>query len=455
MRRAAVTVSIKGHDVTLDLMPYLVSLTYTDKADEELDDLRIVLEDREGIWQGDWLPQTGDVIEASILTENWREIGAVEELPCGKFEVDEMELESSAEGGDTVTVKAVPAAVKSSLMLQKKTRSWEKTPITTVIADIAGAAGLDTLYRGPELVYERVEQRQESDLEFMQRITKEQGLRLAVKSDRVVVYAGQTADQLEPIAIRRASEADPGEGLDFQSFRAKRTTEGIYTQCVVGYTKAADSETIETQYEPNIPPTTGRVLYINKRIENQAQAERMAKAELRDKNRKEQTASLSGMGDTRFRAGTVLDIQGWGRFDSKYVIAQATHTFSADGGYTTSLELEKALDYDEPDMNCISAKTMAISERRWLSLLAMLAGENYIEVVCARESVGRKTVTSVSSVRLTLRGLEYLQEKPTMKRAEAIEKKASGKIIRKPDSPPPAARTGYQKMGAAAGTHIY
>lgn len=111
------------------------------------------------------------------------------------------------------------------------------------------------------------------------------------------------------------------------------------------YTKAADSETIETQYEPNIPPTTGRVLYINKRIENQAQAERMAKAELRDKNRKEQTGSLSGMGDTRFRAGTVLDIQGWGRFDSKYVIAQATHTFSADGGYTTSLELEKALEY--------------------------------------------------------------------------------------------------------------
>ena len=54
MRRAAVTVSIKGHDVTLDLMPYLVSLTYTDKADEELDDLQIVLEDREGIWQGDW-----------------------------------------------------------------------------------------------------------------------------------------------------------------------------------------------------------------------------------------------------------------------------------------------------------------------------------------------------------------------------------------------------------------
>lgn len=345
MRRASVTVSIRGHDVTLDLMPYLVSLTYTDKADEELDDLQLVLEDREGLWQGDWLPQAGDIIEAGILTENWREIGAVEELPCGRFEVDEMELESGADGGDVVTVKAVPAVVKSSLMLQKKTRAWEKTPITTVIADIAGAAGLDMLYRGPELVYERVEQRQESDLEFMQRITKEQGLRLAIKSDRVVVYAGQTADRLEPLPVRRASGAEAGEGPDFQSFRAKRTTAGIYTQCVVGYTKSTDSETIQNSYEPEIPPTTGRVLYINKRIENQAQAERMAKAELRDKNRKEQTASLSGMGDTRYRAGVVLDVRGWGRFDSNYVIAQAAHTVTADGGYTSSLELEKALDY--------------------------------------------------------------------------------------------------------------
>lgn len=340
MRRAAVTISIKGHDVTFDLMPYLISLSYTDKADEELDDLQIVLEDREGLWQGDWLPQAGDVIEASIWTENWREIGAVEELPCGKFEIDEMELNSGVEG-DTVTIKAVPAAVKSSLMSQKKTRSWEKTPITTVIADIAGAAGLDTLYRGPELVYERVEQRQESDLEFMQRITNEQGLKLAVKSDRVVVYAGQAADQLEPIQLRRLQPGDP----DFREFSAKRTTEGIYTQCVVGYTKAADTETIENKYEPQIPPTTGKVLYINKRIENQAQAERMAKAALRDKNRKEQTGSLSGMGDTRFRAGVVLDMQGWGKFDSKYVIAQATHTYAVEGGYTSSVELEKALDY--------------------------------------------------------------------------------------------------------------
>ena len=37
----------------------------------------------------------------------------------------------------------------------------------------------------------------------------------------------------------------------------------------------------------------------------------------------------------------MLDIQGWGRFDSKYVIAQAMHVFRLTAVMPTSLELEK------------------------------------------------------------------------------------------------------------------
>lgn len=343
MRRANIRISIKGKDVTLDLAPHLLSLTFTEKADEELDDLQLVIEDRDRLWQGDWLPAAGDVIEAAIVARNWRGEG-VEELPCGRFEIDEMEL-SSGMSGDVVTIKAVPAVVKSSLMLQRKSRAWENVRLTTVIADIAGSAGLDVLYHGPEIVCARIEQRQESDLAFLQRVTKEQGMRMVIKSDRLVVYAGQMADRLEPLKIVRTASPEAQNEWDFAEFTAKRTTAGIYTQCVVGYTKSTDSETIQNSYEPEIPPTTGRVLYINKRIENPAQAERVARAELRDKNREEQTGSMSGIGDVRLRAGVVLDVLGWGGFDSKYVIAQATHSVDKSGGYTTSVELEKALDY--------------------------------------------------------------------------------------------------------------
>ena len=55
MRRATVEISIEGTDVSMDISPHLLSLTYTDKADDELDDFQFTLEDRERIWQGDWL----------------------------------------------------------------------------------------------------------------------------------------------------------------------------------------------------------------------------------------------------------------------------------------------------------------------------------------------------------------------------------------------------------------
>ena len=131
MRRASVEISIQGKDVSMDLWPHLLSLSYVDKADDELDDLQLTLEDREGLWQGDWLPKHGDIISVTIVANDFRAPGE-EELDCGEFEVDELTLETSRDGGDVVTIKGVPAAVKSSLMLQKKTRAWADVPLSTV-----------------------------------------------------------------------------------------------------------------------------------------------------------------------------------------------------------------------------------------------------------------------------------------------------------------------------------
>ena len=337
MRRAWAEVSIRGKDVSMDLRPHLLSLSWTDKADDELDDLQLTLEDREGLWQGDWLPRHGEQLAVRLLAENFRG-HCLEELDCGEFEVDELTLESSRDGGDVVTVKAVPAAARSSLLLQRKTRAWADAPLSTVVADVVGPAGLDLLYKAPEIVYGRVEQRQEADLAFLQRICKEQGLRVALKKKLCVVYSGQSADRLEPLELRR------GE-LETESLSFRRTLDGIYTQCVVGYTDAASSATTAKSFQPELPPTTGKVLTINKRIEHPAQAERVAKAELRAKNCREMTGSFECMGDTRLRAGTVLRLTGWGGFDTDYMVQQATHSLSRDGGYRTGVELVRALEY--------------------------------------------------------------------------------------------------------------
>lgn len=337
MRKARASISIQGKDVSMDIAPHLLSLTYTDKADDELDDLQFTLEDRDRLWQGDWLPKHGDTVAVKIFAENFRS-ESLEELDCGEFEVDELTLDCGFDTGDVVSVKAVPACAKSSLMLQRKTRAWADAALSALAADVVGPAGLDLLYKAPEIVFARVEQRQESDLAFLQRVTKEQGLRVCLKSRRCIIYSGQTADALEPLALTRKS-------LDLSRASFKRTLDGIYTQCVVGYTDADNSETMRKDFQPDEAPATGKVLTINKRIEHPEQAERVAKAELRAKNCREMTGSMEGMGDCRMIAGTVLSLSGWGHFDSDYVISQATHSVSRGNGYRTSVELVKALDY--------------------------------------------------------------------------------------------------------------
>lgn len=62
-RRASVQLNFAGSDITKNITPYLLSMSYTDNEEDEADDLQITLQDREGIWQEKWLK---DAVEASL-----------------------------------------------------------------------------------------------------------------------------------------------------------------------------------------------------------------------------------------------------------------------------------------------------------------------------------------------------------------------------------------------------
>ena len=84
--------------------------------------------------------------------------------------------------------------------------------------------------------------------------------------------------------------------------------------------------------------------------------------------------------------------------------------------------LEKALDYDEPDMECISAKTLKLTDQRWVAVMEMLSEEGYIKGFSVQRTADGSIVISSSAPRITLKGLEYLQENSLMKKAAAIAK---------------------------------
>ena len=84
--------------------------------------------------------------------------------------------------------------------------------------------------------------------------------------------------------------------------------------------------------------------------------------------------------------------------------------------------LEKALDYDEPNMDCISAKALKLSDQRWVALMEMLSKEGYIDGFSVQSTVDGSILISSSTPRITLKGLEYLQENSLMKKAAELAK---------------------------------
>lgn len=333
MRRASLSLIYEGRDISKDIGPDLCSFTFTDKADGEADDAQVVISDRNKLWQGPWLPSHGHTMRPTIVCENWFTDGDRLSLPCGTFQVDEVELEAGET--DKITVKGIPSAVKSSITGQKKTRGWQGTSLEQVAKDVAGNAGLGVVYRGEAVALGRVDQRQESDLAFLHRVANEHGCQLKVADDKIILFSGKQADTLAPLSLTRT---------DGGSFRAKRSTAGVYQGSRVGYTDPATGKTHKVEYKPEEAPKTGKYLELNQRVESLQQAHHVAPAALRSKNKKERTAEWSGMGDPRMRAGMTVNVSGFGKFDGTYTVKEATHTVTPES-YTTRLNLEAALGY--------------------------------------------------------------------------------------------------------------
>ncbi len=78
--------------------------------------------------------------------------------------------------------------------------------------------------------------------------------------------------------------------------------------------------------------------------------------------------------------------------------------------------LEKAMDLPEFDINQISAEALGISRERWARYLEMMTDVGYIKGVKISSNILGETVAETSDIRITLKGLEYLQENAIMQK---------------------------------------
>lgn len=78
--------------------------------------------------------------------------------------------------------------------------------------------------------------------------------------------------------------------------------------------------------------------------------------------------------------------------------------------------LEKAMDLPELDINLISAERLGVSTERWARYIEMMLDVGYIKGANVIRDVTGETTVEADNIRITLKGLEYLQENHIMQK---------------------------------------
>lgn len=331
-RTAGVNIFINGKNCSMDLAGYLTSITYTDVLEGEADTAEIVLQDRNRLWTSDWFPKRGDTVNIELVRENWNEQSGVETLPLGSFEIDEIK-NSYPPNVAHIKLNSIPN--NSELRSVDKSASWEDTKLSNIAGDIATRAGLTLFYdTADDPIIKRAELSEQSSLSFLQKMCKKAGLALKVSDNKVIIFDEEKYEKQSPVMTLKYGESA------IKSFSGTATISKIYTACHVKYGHSKKKETIEGSYQ-DASKSGGMTLEISQKVESQAEAERLAKKKLREKNKDEIKVQITAAGNFGYLAGNVLELVEFGFYSGRYIVEKATHKIAK--GYEVTVELRRCL----------------------------------------------------------------------------------------------------------------
>lgn len=325
VNRTHVQVLYEGTDISRDVSKDLLSLTYTDNEGGKSDDLSLKLKNDHGRWNRAWYPEEGATIEATIIKETDE---GTERLSVGRLTIDEIEVMGAP---STIDIRGVSVPINNTIRRTAKSRAWENVRLSEIAADVAGTGELSLEFLAPtDPLYDRRDQHDETDLQFLQRLATDEGYRLKVTNQQLVLY-----DITEQQGSSTIDTYNLYQGRVL-SYSLKSQAHTVYKTATVEYKDPDTGEVNTYTYtDPNVQ--AGGEFKIVKRAESIAEAERMARAELQNANRLKVSGTLTVLGSVKLVSGVTIDLAGFGRYNGKYYVNTAEHSVSS--GHTVRLEI--------------------------------------------------------------------------------------------------------------------
>jgi len=209
---------------------------------------------------------------------------------------------------------------------KKYSQNYEKTTLSGIVAIVVGRLGKTLKWDAPDYYIESMNQTDERDVTFLERLAKEHDVLFSIKNGKGY-FVSKTSGSLPSFSVD-ASRASSSDIRDSQKPKFNGVEAKYWDK------KEGKTEVVTLGGAP--------LMELREAYTNKDEARVKGTAILNTSRRLEITGSLEIRGQKLY-AGTKMTLYNTyqGESDGLYYIESVTHDFSKDGGWTASLEFRK------------------------------------------------------------------------------------------------------------------
>jgi len=220
-RNIRVIVIFNKVDISDEIAHSISSLNYTDNSKNAIDDLEIELENLDYRWLKEWYPDENAQLLVGIHEELENETNF---LDLGTFYVDEPTFEDQK-----LTLKCLALPLDQNIRDQKNSVAWERVTLKELVMQIANKHEMNAELYAENVFFERLDQNQETDLAFINRVVKEIGLNMKVSDDKIIIFDDEEMEKNDTIEVFNIKD------YRIRSFSLKKKNKEIYDKVEVSY----------------------------------------------------------------------------------------------------------------------------------------------------------------------------------------------------------------------------
>ena len=265
-RNIRVIVIFNKVDISDEIAHSISSLNYTDNSKNAIDDLEIELENLDYRWLKEWYPDENAQLLVGIHEEKENETNF---LDLGTFYVDEPTFENNR-----LNLKCLALPLDQNIRDQKNSVAWENITLKELVVQIANKHEMNAEIYAENEFFERLDQNQETDLAFINRIVKETGLNMKVSDDKIIIFDDEEMEKNDTVEIFNINDER------IRSFSLKKKNKEIYDNVEVSY------------YDPDKKKVIKEII-TKKELEKRNQVTTESSEEKSSENKKSKNSSKS------------------------------------------------------------------------------------------------------------------------------------------------------------------